>query len=372
MKDLKQLKVKPYLIGVSRKSWMRESELRMAQRGDYLNCMTLIEPSKFVSQRVSQFAKKLDLASAIWDISDFSYKELKQEICKHWSGFADLKTDQIKLGNGSMTVLERINKMFLQQGSKVLGIAPQFQEYVTEVIISGAEYKGVPLLPEENFRFNIDRLLCEITKDYSLIYIDNPNNPTGQVVSLADIEEILKEAERKEVVVILDEAELEYVGEENSAIQLLGKWDNLIVTHSFTKAYGLAALRVGYGILSEGLSGYYDKVALPFPIPAVASYLCKEALLDQDFIQILKQKIRSTKEKLITGLREQDYLISETHPSSPFFLLGSKSKDIDLKEYLLTKGIITVSGGDFNNVEKNYVRILIPPEADNFLERLSN
>ena len=233
--------------------------------------------------------------------------------------------------------------MFLQKDTKILGITPQFQEYVTEVKISGGNVnKGVPLLPEDNFKFSIDRFLPEITSDYALIYIDNPTNPTGQIINLEEIEKIVSEAKKRSVVVILDEAELEYVGEEHSAISLLDKWDNIIVTHSFTKAYGLSALRVGYGLFPKELSGYYDKVDLPFPIPAVASYLCLEGLRDQEFVRSLRQSVKNVKEKLLVGLRQRKFLISETHPSSCFFLMGHSDNNTDLKEYLLQKGIVTV------------------------------
>lgn len=99
-----------------------------------------------------------------------------------------------------MKVLQYINKLFLERGVKVLGYAPQFYGYPADVIMSGAEYKAVPLKPEDNFKFDVDDLLIEIKPRYCIIYIDNPNNPTGQLISLSDIEEIIKEAKKKEAL----------------------------------------------------------------------------------------------------------------------------------------------------------------------------
>ena len=367
------MQIKHHLRTLERKSFMHSDELALVfgkEGFSGLNCRGGARHLGF-PRRVSEFIEEYDWATGMWQIGDANYEDLRQEICKFWSDYADLKPERIKIGHGSMQVLERINKVFIERGAKVLGYAPQFIEYVTEVIMSGADYKAVLLDPEENFRFDTARFLNEISSDYCLIYIDNPNNPTGQLISLSDIEEIIREAGKRDVVALVDEAYADYADKENSAVNLINRYQNLIVTRTFTKGYQFAGIRVGYGIFPPELSDYYDKVDIPFPIPAVGSYQAKEALLDQEFIPGLRQRVKSIKENLVRGLRQRDYLISDTLEACPIFTLGHKDKDCDLKSYLLTKGILTLSGNDFMNLGKNYVRVTIPAKAEDFLSRLS-
>lgn len=269
-----------------------------------------------------------------------------------------------------MRVLERLNKVFIGSGSKVLGYSPQFTEYVTEIEVSGGNYEAVVLKPEENFKFYPERLLKMINHGYCLVYLDNPNNPTGQVTGLEEIEEIVRKAEKKEVVVIVDEAYGDYMEKERSAISLINEYQNLIVVRSFSKGYGLAGLRVGYGVFPSRLSLYYQKINVPFAASTFGCYLAQEALLDEQFIRQCQEMTRNEKKKLIEGLKQKGYFISETLDSCPIFVLGYQDETIDLKRELFAKGILTEEGKDFRNLGSNYVRINIPAKSEDFLARL--
>lgn len=338
------------------------------RQGELLDCFLGHNPLG-VSGRVVRAANEYDW-SRVWHYPDPVYKELKKKISQFWSGCADLETAQIQIANGAAGVLERLNKLFIEPGSWMLGYSPQFPDYVSWVEAYGGKYEAIVLNPEENFKFHVDRLVARINNKYCLIYIDNPNTPTGQIISLDEVDEILSQAERKDVVVVVDEAFGEYMGKENSAVNLIHKYRNLIVVRSFSKGFGLASLRVGYGIFPPELTKYYDKVDLPLSVSAVACYLAGEALLDTDFIPGCRRMVEREKSKLIKGLREKGYLISETSESCPIFALGQKNTDINLKEELLAKGILTISGTAFRNLTNNYVRVNIPANADDFLGRL--
>ena len=357
--------MKFYLKHLARKSYVREQSLR---QGELLDC-SLGTNCLGVSERVLEAARKYDW-SKVWDYPELGYKDLKKKISEFWSEYADLEVGQIQIANGAVGILERLNKMFIEPGSRVLGYSPQFSEYITEVEVCGGKYEAVVLNPEEDFKFHADRMLARINGEHSLIYIDNPNNPTGQLVSLEEIEEILLEAERKEVPVVIDEAYGDYVGRENSAVSLMSKYRNLVVARSFSKGFGLASLRVGYGIFSPELSEYYDRVALPFSVSAVGCYLAAEALADQDFISYCCEMVKREKQKLIRGLRKRGYLISETSESCPIFVLGDKDRNIDLRQTLLNRGVLTVGGADFRNLGGNYVRVNTPLSAEEFLGHL--
>ncbi|GAH77883.1 unnamed protein product, partial [marine sediment metagenome] len=167
--------------------------------------------------------------SDIYHYPDPFHEGLRQAAIQFWADFSDLKGEQIQIASGAMAVLERLNKIFIEKGSTVLGYSPQFTEYVTEIEASGGRYEAVVLKPEENFEFNTQRLLKMMSRKHCLVYLDNPNNPTGQVIGLEKVEEIILETGKKGIVVIIDEAFGDYWGRENSAIKLVNKYQNLIV-----------------------------------------------------------------------------------------------------------------------------------------------
>lgn len=362
------MKVKPYLKSFSRKAYAGQES--PVQRAQFLDC-SLGCNSYGVSDKVLEAVKEYDW-SHVWLCPDPSYRGLKEKIVEFWSGHADIHMDQIQIGHGSMEVLERINRIFLERGSKVLGYAPQFTGYIADIRACGANYDPLILRPEEHFKFHMERLLERIGPQYSLIYIDNPNNPTGQMISLSSIEPLVREASNKDVAVILDEAYGDYMERGQSAVNLINEYDNLAVVRTFGKGLGLCSLKIGYGILPAELSGYFNKVTPPFRATTISSHLAAIALSDKDFVTSCRQQVKVEKEKLIRGLRERSYLVSETYEYCPIFLAGHEDKGFDFRRELIHKGILTVSGTEFEHLDKNYVRINCPRQAEQFFRALSD
>lgn len=362
------MKIKPYLKSFVRKAYAGH-EFR-GEEAKFLDC-SLGCNSFGVSEKVLEAVKEYDW-SQVWVCPDPSYKGLKKKIIEFWSGYTDVEMSQIQIGHGSMEVLERVNRIFLETGSKVLGYSPQFTGYIADIKACGANYDPVILKPEENFKFHMERLLEKIDPQYSLIYIDNPNNPTGQTISLSSIEGVVREARSKDVVVIVDEAYGDYMEQRQSAVNLINGYDNLVVVRTFGKGLGLCSLKIGYGILPLELSDYFNKVTPPFRATTISSYLAAIALPDQVFVASCRQRVRVEKEKLIRGLRERNYLVSETYECCPIFLAGRGDKGLDLRRELMGKGILTVSGTDFEHLDENYVRINCPPHAEEFFRALGD
>lgn len=360
------MKTKPHLKSFTRKTYVGHEPV--IGQAEFLDCSLGVN-SFGVSEKVLEAAREYDW-SQVWRCPDPSYEGLKKKIIDFWSGYTDLEVSQIQIGYGAMGVLERVNRIFLETGSQVLGYSPQFTGYVADIETCGAKYDAVVLRPEENFKFRIERLAEKIDSKYCLIYIDNPNNPTGQIISLSAIEAVVRESELKDIAVIVDEAYGDYVEQRESAVNLTREYKNLIVVRTFSKGFGLCGLRIGYGILPTELSAYFDKVTPPFRTTAISSYVAAVALSDRDFITSCRQRVKTEKEKLIEGLRERDYLISETYEYCPIFLASHKNKDVDFRQELITKGILTIPGTDFEHLGKNYVRINCPPCAEQLLRRL--
>jgi histidinol-phosphate aminotransferase len=359
------MNIRPAVKQLARKSYEAESQ---PTKENILDC-ALGRNSFGTSERVTEFAKHYDWSN-LWLHPDTSYRELKLEIGKFWSDYAELEEANIKVANGSCVVLSRLNKLFIEPGVKVLGYVPQFREYMVEVMVLGGDYEAIPLEPQEGFKFNPERLLSKIKPDYGIVYIDNPNNPTGQLISLNDVETMVKEAARKESMVIIDEAYGDYVEEKHSAVNLINKYKNLVVTRTFTKGYGIGQFRVGYAIMSTELGDYYNRIELPFSVSTLGAALAREAIQDQDFILNLRQQVKVEKGRLTKELGKRGYIIGETCESCPIFILGHKDENVDLKEELLRKGILTASGTDWENLGKDYARVNTNPRAEDFLLRL--
>ena len=196
---------------------------------------------------------------------------VKESVIDFWGEHinANLEVDNIFLCDGSVNGLYFINRLFLEKDDVVLGYSPQFPEYETDVKMYGAKYKSYKLKEENNYRFIIDEFLPYINGDEKIIYIDNPNNPTGQVIELENIEKISKIALENNVVVVVDEAYGDYMDIENSAIKLCEKYENLMVVRTFSKGYGLAGLRSGYIVMNKDLCSQLNKITNPYSMSAL-------------------------------------------------------------------------------------------------------
>ena len=363
------MKVKAFLEKLERRSSI--SKARLEARGIFTGSAVRGINRFGIPKRVTKFMKEYNWAS--WS-QNGDVEGFKKEICRFWANNAEIKPEHVKLGAGSMRVLQYIDKLFLETGAKVLGYAPQFYGYPVDVMASGAIYDAVLLDPDNNYRFNAEVFIENIKPDYSLIYIDNPNNPTGQLINLQDIESIVKAAKAKDIAVIVDEAYFDCIDKDYSAINLHNKYDNLVITRTFTKGYKLGPrVKIGYGILPEELSSLYDKIDFPPSISNVDVLMAKEALLDNEFIPYLKNQIRTIKKDLIEGLTSKGYTIAETTDTCEVFVLIHRNKDFDLWEYLLDKEVPSLPLSYFYsspNMGINCVRVTTPSNAREFLERI--
>lgn len=293
------------------------------------------------------------------------YSELKSAIAKYWEDVTKLKGSNIRVGNGSMPILERINKIFIDVDSKVLGCCPQFSDFMVDVKCRGGRYDYILLRPENNFKFDCSELISAIRPEHKLVYIDNPNNPTGQVIPVSVISSIVEEAQKMGVCVVVDEAYGEFMDKENSAISLIGKYDNLLVTRTFSKGFGLAGVRVGYLIAGEEMAKYYSKVDIPFTVTTPAQYLAAVALKDQNFLKGCRDKINRAKKELIESCSKIQIL--ETDMEVPIMTLAHPDKNVDLYKEFAKRNVLTESGKYFIGLGKNYIRFRIPKDINSVI-----
>jgi histidinol-phosphate aminotransferase len=208
--------------------------------------------------------------------------------------------------------------------------------------------------------------LEEVNDSFDVIYVDNPNNPTGQTIALKVIEEILRKASREDVIVIIDEAYGEFMEKKESALGLINVYDNLIVVRSFSKGFSLPGLRVGYAVCGDMLGEFLKKVDVPFSVNSVAAFVARKALEDEEFLQRCMGKIRRVKAKLIAEFKANNYIVSETSPVVPILVVG-REEEVDLYRSFLRKNVLTTPGPGFPCLGANFVRIRTPREDEPLL-----
>lgn len=194
-----------------------------------------------------------------------------------------ISSDCFLFGNGSNDLIELIAKAFVSSGDKILSFQYSFVVYRIVSYLVNASYEEVDVL--DDFGMNID-LMIQKQLSARLIFIASPNNPTGQSLSFEDIRTLLESCSDQTLVVV-DEAYIEYAEAfgKKSVISLVRDYSNLIVLRTFSKAYGLASLRVGYAVSHPDIIQGLNSIRQPFNVGGLSQTLVQEALTDFDFIQ---------------------------------------------------------------------------------------
>ncbi|MBW1712029.1 MAG: histidinol-phosphate aminotransferase family protein [Deltaproteobacteria bacterium] len=360
------LKFREALARLSRKSY----DLEAAPPADVLDC-ALGCNSMGAPPRVVEAGRGFDY-SRLHLTPETSYSKLKKAIVDFWSERADLTTDNVKVANGSIVLMSRLNKLFIENGARVLGYAPQFPEYPAEVMVLGGVYEAVDLEAANKLKFDPQAFISRLDSGQTMAYLDNPNNPSGQLIDLGDIEAIVRAAQEKDILVIVDEAYGDYISEDHSAVNLLDRYDNLTVTRTFSKGFGIGQFRVGYALMPAQLGELYSRVELPFSVSELGATMARTAIEDQEFILQVRRHVREVKARLVDGLRDRGLIVPETHPDCPIFLVGSPQPGADLHQKWLDRSILTTAGQDFAPLDRSWVRINVPLRADDFLSRLED
>ena len=193
-----------------------------------------------------------------------------------------IQAAQIVFGNGSNDILELAARAFLSPGDEVIYSQHAFAVYPLVTQAAGATGVVVPAI---EFGHDLPGFLKAITAKTKLIFVANPNNPTGTLIGKAVLKDFLQQVP-KSIVVVLDEAYDEYLSEadKSEAISWLGEFENLIVSRTFSKAYGLAGLRVGFGLMHAALADLMNRVRQPFNVNSLAQVAATVSLQDKDFV----------------------------------------------------------------------------------------
>lgn len=264
-----------------------------------------------------------------------------------------VSTEQIIVGNGSDEIIKMIAEAYLEPGDEVIISEPTFSQYRFAATLMGAEIISVPL---NNYCYNLKAIAEKVSEQTKLIFVCNPNNPTGTIVPQNELEQFLQVIP-KTVLVVVDEAYYEYVQTDTypQTVSLLKDYPNLLITRTFSKIYGLAALRVGYGIADPAIISTLARAKEPFNVNTLAQAAALASLNDpqhvQKSIELNEQGKRYLYEQFeLLGL---DYVPTETN-----FILADLNADADhIFKQLLAKGVIIRSAAPFGL--PSFIRITI-------------
>ena len=286
---------------------------------------------------------------------------LKKALCARFG----VKPEQLVIGNGSNDILELASQAFLAPGLSAVYSRHAFAVYPLATNARGA--RGIEVAAK-NFGHDLDAMAAAIEPQTRVVFIANPNNPTGTFVPGAELEAFLARVPRH-VLVVLDEAYTEYLAPEQryDSIAWLARFPNLLVSRTFSKAYGLAGLRVGYGIAHPEVADLMNRVRQPFNVSSVALAAAEAALGDDEFLARSAELNRRGMTQLVAAFRE---LGLEWIPSAGNFVTFKVGDAIGVNQALLRQGVIVRPIAAYGMPHWLRVSIGLPEENARFIEAL--
>lgn len=284
---------------------------------------------------------------------------LRKAISRFYGGI--LSPDQIITDNSGVALLEMIERAFLGPKTEIIICNPAFKPYHMFATKLGAEVKDVPL-KGKNYLLDIPGILKAITKKTRLLFLCSPNNPTGTHIPMAQLDELLPQLPAH-VVTVYDEVYYQYADAEDytTGLPYVDAGMQVIGVNSFSKAYGLAGMRVGYGYTTEKLAKYISQVRRPFQINTLAMEGAKAALLDKSFLKKTVDLVQKEKQYIYKALDKLGVKYWKTQAN--FITLKPKMKAAKVEEAMLKQGIMVRPVANFG--APGCIRVTIGDRAAN-------
>jgi len=338
--------IKPYKGGVSNVDGVDKVFKLSSNENPFGASPLAIEEYKKVSEEIGVYP-------------DSSNLELRDAISKKYS----LEIDRVICGCGSDEILHLLAKAYLDEGQEGLISENAFAVYPLAISASGAK---VIRAKEKNFQPMVDNIISSVTKDTKIIYIANPNNPTGTLLKYEDLKK-LHTSIPSDVLLVIDAAYSEYVTDKNYAVgfELAKDNENVVITKTFSKVFGLAGLRIGWAYCPVDISKTLSTLKVPFSVNVAAQKAAIQSLKDDKFInssvehnskwiKILEEKLSQMGLKVYPS--QCNFLLVEFSPN--LRIIASEAYDI-----LCSKGLIVREMKEYNL--PNCLRITIGTEEAN-------
>lgn len=288
--------------------------------------------------------------------------EVKAVIAKKFN----VDSTQITLGNGSNDLLELFARTFASENDEIL--FSQYAFIVYPLVAQAINAKSV-IVPAKDYGHDLDGFLNAISPNTKLIYIANPNNPTGTFLSHQQIADFLAQVPQN-IIVVLDEAYTEFTDadERVDAFQFLQQYPNVVICRTLSKAYGLAGLRIGYAVSNPEIADLLNRVRQPFNCNSLALAAAVAVLQDDDFIEQVAENNRVEMARYEAFFQQNGFAYIPSKGN--FITLDLKQPAEPIYQKLLTQGVIVRPIGVYGMPTHLRISIGLPQENDRFFEAL--
>ncbi len=298
--------------------------------------------------------KKLNSIAEYPDSDSIDLRKSLEWYCK-------IPYEQIVIGNGATEIIYNFGKAFLTKKTPVLIPIPTFGEYEAAANLSGCK---ISYFKTKNLEKDLDSFLKKIPKN-GCVFVCNPNNPTGKLLSKKNLLHIIQSAKKKSSLVFVDESFIELVPSSyESVIKYIKKFSNLFILRSMTKSFGLAGIRIGYGIGNKSIISIMNNLKIPWNVSSLAQYAAGAALCSTSHLNNAKKIIKKESNYLRNSISKIDGF--ECHDTSTnFILIKSKQKSRIIQKKLLKKKILIRDCSTFRGLSDNYIRIAVKTRKEN-------
>lgn len=293
--------------------------------------------------------KVLDAINNIKEEEIAAYPEYKKFKAK-LANSIKVRPEQLMVTNATDEAILIIMQAYVEKGDEVILPIPTFAMFKFYAQLVEAKIKEI--LYTSNLTFPTRKVLNAISKKTRLVILCNPNNPTGSLIDKKDVVKIVEKAQKNDALVLLDEAYYQYSGVE--CLHLIGKYDNLMIIRTFSKAYGLAGLRLGYIVSNEAVIKSLLKAGSPYSVNTVAMVAASKAIEDFDYVKWYINEVKKAKRIIYEELKK---LKIKTYPTATNFLIAKFPKRADEVEKGLTERGILVRNRSSYPLLKDCLRI---------------
>jgi threonine-phosphate decarboxylase len=279
----------------------------------------------------------------------------------HLEWYTKVPKDQIVVGNGATEIIYNFCKAFVGKKTPILIPVPTFGEYEAACKLAGSK---ISFFKTMNLNDSLDDFIKTIPKN-GCVFLCNPNNPTGIIMPKSKVVKIIKSAKKKNTLVFVDECFIELViGSNESIVKEIKKFDNLFVLRSLTKSFGLAGIRIGYGLGSKKIISILNKIKIPWNVSGLAQKAASAALCHRFYLDKARSLIKRESKYLSDSIAKIPNFSCHSSATN-FILIKSKIKSKILQKRLLAKKILIRDCSNFRGLDDHYIRIAVKNHKEN-------
>jgi threonine-phosphate decarboxylase len=311
---------------------------------------------------LQKIRKSLNL---VYHYPDSSHEWLLKALSKS----AGVEPDNVIVGNGSTELIYLFAEAFIESEYEAVIPVPTFSEYKAATERFDGNIIFVSCDSSKNFKLDFEELESAISEKTRIVFLCNPNSPTGRLYKKEDVQSFVGSAAEKNVLVFLDEDYIDFVDDNKrySMAEYVREYDNMFVLRSLTKFFGLAGARIGFGIASPRMIEILKRAKMPWSVNSLAMFGAAEAVKDEEFIRKSRLLLSRSKQKMLKMLQTIPWL--KVYPSATNFLLikiiQGDLTSTQLKERLGKKGFLIRDCKDFDGLNNRFFRVTVRRPQEN-------